>query len=96
MIFITLLFVAGLSYKIVAGVLALGVPVGIIGVVLIMKQALPLKPISVQTNHVLAAAVEPGICGRFLSAANSIIAIGSGQLWGKWIEQQFHHFPEKR
>ena len=36
MIFITLLFVAGLSYKIVAGVLALGVPTSIIGIILIL------------------------------------------------------------
>ena len=85
MIFITLLFVAGLSYKIVAGVLALGVPVGIIGVVLIMKQALPLKPYQYKRIMSWLQPSNPAYAEDSYQQQNSIIAIGSGQLWGKGL-----------
>ena len=85
MIFITLLFVAGLSYKIVAGVLALGVPVGIIGVVLIMKQALPLKPYQYKRIMSWLQQSNPAYADDSYQQQNSIIAIGSGQLWGKGL-----------
>ena len=85
MIFITLLFVAGLSYKIVAGVLALGVPVGIIGVVLIMKQALPLKPYQYKRIMSWLQPSNPEYADDSYQQQNSIIAIGSGQLWGKGL-----------
>ena len=85
MIFITLVFVAGLSYKIVAGVLALGVPVGIIGVVLIMKQALPLKPYQYKRIMSWLQPSNPAYADDSYQQQNSIIAIGSGQLWGKGL-----------
>ena len=85
MIFITLLFVAGLSYKIVAGVLALGVPVGIIGVVLIMKQALPLKPYQYKRIMSWLQPSNPAYADDSYQQQNSMIAIGSGQLWGKGL-----------
>ena len=85
MICITLLFVAGLSYKIVAGVLALGVPVGIIGVVLIMKQALPLKPYQYKRIMSWLQPSNPAYADDSYQQQNSIIAIGSGQLWGKGL-----------
>ena len=85
MIFITLLFVAGLSYKIVAGVLVLGVPVGIIGVVLIMKQALPLKPYQYKRLMSWLQPSNPAYADDSYQQQNSIIAIGSGQLWGKGL-----------
>lgn len=85
MIFITLLFVAGLSYKIVAGVLVLGVPVGIIGVVLIMKQALPLKPYQYKRIMSWLQPSNPAYTDDSYQQQNSIIAIGSGQLWGKGL-----------
>ena len=85
MIFITLLFVAGLSYKIIAGVLALSVPVGIIGVVLIMKQALPLKPYQYKRIMSWLQPSNPAYADDSYQQQNSIIAIGSGQLWGKGL-----------
>ena len=85
MLFVTLLFVAGLSYKIVAGVLALGVPVGIIGVVLIMKQALPLKPYQYKRIMSWLQPSNPAYADDSYQQQNSIIAIGSGQLWGKGL-----------
>ena len=89
MIFITLLFVAGLSYKIVAGVLALGVPVGIIGVVLIMKQALPLKPYQYKRIMSWRQPSNPAYADDSYQQQNSIIAIGSGQLWGKGLNNSY-------
>ena len=83
MIFITLLFVAGLSYKIVAGVLALGVPVSIIGVILILKQALPLK--DYQYSRILSWLQPSKYADDAYQQQNSIMAIGSGQLWGKGL-----------
>ena len=85
LIFAALLFVAGLSYKIVAGVLALGVPVGIIGVVLIMKQALPLKPYQYKRIMSWLQPSNPAYADDSYQQQNSIIAIGSGQLWGKGL-----------
>lgn len=43
MIFITLLFIAGLSYKIILMVLAAAVPLSIVGIILLVKQVLPLQ-----------------------------------------------------
>ena len=85
LIFAALLFVAGLSYKIVAGVLVLGVPVGIIGVVLIMKQALPLKPYQYKRIMSWLQPSNPAYADDSYQQQNSIIAIGSGQLWGKGL-----------
>ena len=85
MIFITLLFVAGLSYKIIAGVLALGVPVGIIGIVLIMKQVLPLEAYQYKRIMSWLQPSNPAYADDSYQQQNSIIAIGSGQLWGKGL-----------
>lgn len=83
MIFITLLFVAGLSYKIVAGVLALGVPTSIIGIILILKHALPLK--EYQYKRIYSWLQPSKYADDAYQQQNSIMAIGSGQLWGKGL-----------
>ena len=83
MIFITLLFVAGLSYKIVAGVLALGVPVSIIGIILILKRALPLS--AYQYKRIFSWLQPSKYADDAYQQQNSIMAIGSGQLWGKGL-----------
>ena len=83
MIFITLLFVAGLSYKIVAGVLALGVPTSIIGIILILKHALPLNEYQYKRSY---SWLQPSkYADDAYQQQNSIMAIGSGQLWGKGL-----------
>lgn len=83
MIFITLLFVAGLSYKIVAGVLALGVPTSIIGIILILKHALPLN--EYQYKRIYSWLQPSKYADDAYQQQNSIMAIGSGQLWGKGL-----------
>lgn len=83
LILITLLFIAGLSYKIVLGVLAVGIPVGIIGIILILKQALPLK--DYQYRRILAWLQPDKYADNAYQQQNSIMAIGSGQLLGKGL-----------
>lgn len=83
MIFITLLFVAGLSYKIVAGVLALGVPTSIIGIILILKHTLPLN--EYQYKRIYSWLQPSKYADDAYQQQNSIMAIGSGQLWGKGL-----------
>lgn len=83
MIFIILLFVAGLSYKIVAGVLALGVPTSIIGIILILKHALPLN--EYQYKRIYSWLQPSKYADDAYQQQNSIMAIGSGQLWGKGL-----------
>ncbi len=84
LIFVVMIFVAGLSYKIVLPVLAVAVPTVIVSLVLMMRETFPfLQPY--QYSRILSW-VNPE---RYPDAArqqqNSIIAIGSGQLWGKGL-----------
>lgn len=84
LIFITLLFIAGLSYRIVLGVLAVGIPVGIVGIILILKQAVPfLDPY--QYKRILAWLQPDKYADGAYQQQNAITAIGSGQLWGKGL-----------
>lgn len=80
LIVITLLFIAGLSYKIIARVLAVGVPLGIVTLVLLVKQLLPLK--EYQYSRILAWVDPAKYADQATQQQYSIKAIGSGQLWG--------------
>ncbi len=84
LIFVTLIFIAGLSYKVILPILAVAVPTVIISLVLMMRESFPfLQPYQYSR---IAAWVNPD---RYTDAArqqqNSIIAIASGQLWGKGL-----------
>ncbi len=83
LIFIVLIYIAGLSYKIVAGALAVSVPVGILGIILILKRALPLK--DYQYTRIMAFIEPEKYADDRYQQDNSIMAIGSGQLWGKGL-----------
>lgn len=83
LILITLLFIAGLSYKIVLGAIAISVPVGIVGIILILKRALPLKPY--QYTRIMSFIEPEKYSDARYQQDNSIMAIGSGQLWGKGL-----------
>ena len=83
LIIITLLFVAGLSYKIILGIFAVGIPVGIVGLVLILREALPLK--EYQYRRIFAWIDPEHYADDRYQQENSIMAIGSGQLWGKGL-----------
>lgn len=83
LIFITLLFIAGLSYKIIVTILAAGVPITIVGVILLVNQVLPLEPY--QYDRILAWLQPEKYADSAYQQTNSIMAIASGQLWGKGL-----------
>ena len=84
-IFIVLLFISGLSYKIVLSVIGVCVPVGIAGLSYIISNADALIAEHYQFKRIMAW-IDPA---KYSDAAtqqrNSIMAIGSGQLWGKGL-----------
>ena len=73
LIFASLLFIAGLSYKIVMGVLAVAVPSLVVVLTLVLQPGQKL----LTGNQAL-----PNIAYQ---QQNSIMAVGSGQLWGKGL-----------
>ena len=75
LIFIAMLFVGGLSYKIVIRLLALFIPLAIVLYVLIKNEMLPL--FSYQYDRIFGE--------NTYQQDNSVMAIGSGQLWGKGL-----------
>lgn len=85
-IFIVLLFIAGLSYKIVMGVLAVCLPIGIIGLTYIIQNADKLIANKVYQVKRIMSWIDPIHYSDTASQQqNSIMAIGSGQLWGKGL-----------
>ncbi len=84
LIFIVMLYVSGLSYKIILPVLAVGVPVVIISLVLMLQERFPfLEPY--QYSRILSWINPDKYTDNARQQQNSIIAIGSGQLWGKGL-----------
>lgn len=85
LIFIVLLFISGLSYKIVLSVIGVCIPLGIVGITYIIKNADALIAKHYQFKRIMAW-IDPA---KYSDAAtqqrNSIMAIGSGQLWGKGL-----------
>ena len=87
-IFVVLLFIAGLSYKIIVTVLAIAVP----SVVLLLTYVIQLAQstdteVPYQLKRILAwlYPTDPRFSELALQQQNSIMAIGSGQLWGKGL-----------
>ena len=83
MIFITLLFIAGLSYKIIGTVLAIGIPSAIVVMVLLMKQLIPLK--QYQYSRIMSWIDPVTYSDDSFQQQYSMKAIGSGQLFGKGL-----------
>ena len=84
-IFCTMTFVAGLSYKIVTGVLAISVPSVIIFFVLALQPEQSIIK-GYQAQRILAwLQPEKYADSTAYQQLNSITAIGSGQLWGKGL-----------
>lgn len=82
-VFCAVLFVGGLSYKIIFGVLAVAIPIAIIFLNLIMQPDQTLLE-NYQRNRILAF-IDPEeyAMEEAYQQNNSVIAIGSGQLIGK-------------
>jgi len=87
-IFVALLFIAGISYKIVVTVLAIAVPTVIVALTYIIQLA---KSTDVDYPYQLDRIMswlypnDPRWASKALQQQNSIMAIGSGQLWGKGL-----------
>ncbi len=84
-IFITLLFIAGLSYKIVLTVIGISVPVGVIAVSYILKLAQTGEDYRFGRIMSWLYPTDPKWSEIAAQQQNSIMAIGSGQLWGKGL-----------
>lgn len=82
-LFCILLFIGGISLKLVAGVLAIAIPVFIIGLSLVLQPNQTLIE-EYQQNRILAwlNPVEYANAEAY-QQTNSVMAIGSGQLYGK-------------
>lgn len=88
LIFVILLFIAGLSYKIVFTVLGITVPIGIVALSYIVRNADALiadgyYPVKRIMSWLFPS--NPQYSQIATQQRNSIMAIGSGQLWGKGL-----------
>ena len=84
LIFIALLFLGGLSYKIIATVLAILVPAGTLFVYLILQPNQQILD-NYQWRRIMAWLQPEKYAKDAYQQQNSIMAIGSGQLWGKGL-----------
>ena len=87
-IFVSLLFIAGLSYKIVVTVLAITVPSVIVALMYIIQLAKSTDAdYPYQLDRIMAWLYpnDPRWVSKAIQQQNSIMAIGSGQLWGKGL-----------
>lgn len=83
-IFLTLLFLGGLSYKIIIGVLAVLVPAGSLFIYLILQPNQKILD-GYQWRRIMAWLQPEKYAKDAYQQQNSIMAIGSGQLWGKGL-----------
>lgn len=83
-IFSTVLFVGGLSYKVVLGILAVVVPAAIAFLVLVLQPNQQLLR-GYQAERILGWLQPEKYPDIAYQQTNSITAIGSGQLWGKGL-----------
>lgn len=84
MIFVSMLFVAGLSYKVVGTVIAIAVPALVAFFVLLTQDAIPFLK-EYQLRRILAWLYPERYPDIAYQQQNAIMAIGSGQLWGKGL-----------
>lgn len=84
LIFLAMIFVAGLSYKIIFGVLVVLIPVGTIFIALILQPDQQILD-EYQYIRVMAWLQPEKYASDAYQQQNSIMAIGSGQLWGKGL-----------
>ncbi len=84
LIFCAMLFAAGLSYKIVVGVLATCVPAFLVLMTLIIQDKVPFIR-SYQIGRIMAWLYPEDYPDLAYQQQNSIMAIGSGMLWGKGL-----------
>lgn len=85
-LFCILMYLAGLSYKIIGGILLIGVPLAVIYLVLVTQTNLPIIN-KYQRNRIMTFiyAEDDSYSEGRTQQNNSIMAIGSGQLTGKGL-----------
>ena len=83
-IFLALLFLSGLSYKIIAGVFAVLIPAGSLFVYLILQPGQTILD-PYQWKRIMAWLQPEKYATDAYQQQNSIMAIGSGMLWGKGL-----------
>lgn len=81
-IFLCMLFAAGLSYRWILGGLAVAVPCGALFIYLLQYNMVPFLK-EYQARRILAFVNRAKYAEANLQQDNSIMAIGSGMLWGK-------------
>ncbi len=86
-IFIVLLFIAGLSYKIILPVIGIAIPTLIVAMsyILINADKLVKKYYPVKRIMSWLDPSNPAYSDAALQQQNAIMAVGSGQLWGKGL-----------
>lgn len=87
-IFVVLLFIGGLSYKIVLSVLAIAVPSVILVLAYVSQQVQAygeVKPYQLERIAAWLYPMDPRFSDKAAQQQNAIMAIGSGQLWGKGL-----------
>lgn len=84
LIFVALLFIAGLSYKIILGVLGITVPAALVLVSLILQPDQKILN-GYQYERIMGWLEPEKYPDTVYQQQNSIMAIGSGQLWAKGL-----------
>ena len=85
LIFVSLLFIAGLSYKIILTVLGISAPIGIVGFTYVIRIAETATDFHFGRIMAWLYPTDPKWAQTAAQQQNSIMAIGSGQLWGKGL-----------
>ncbi len=83
-IFLSLLFLGGLSYKIILGVLAVVIPAAALFIYLILQPDQKILE-DYQWIRIMSWLQPEEYAENVFQQKNSIMAIGSGQLWGKGL-----------
>ena len=83
-IFLSMLFAAGLSYRWIAGALAVTIPCGALFIYLLQYNMVPFLK-DYQARRILAFVDKANYAEANLQQTNSIMAIGSGMLNGKGL-----------
>lgn len=87
LVFCAIIFTAGLSYKIIAGILAVVVPVAVLAFSLIIQPG-QFFVLGYQRNRIMAWLKPEMYPAEAYQQQMSIKAIGSGQLYGKGLNNQ--------
>ncbi|MCR5283387.1 MAG: rod shape-determining protein RodA [Lachnospiraceae bacterium] len=88
LVFLSLLFISGLSYKIILGVLVVVVPVGVIFLTLVLQPNQKIIKEYQQTRILAWLNPEEYSTAEGYQQDNSKMAIGSGQLTGKGLDNE--------